>query len=110
MPRPIHEDEVRRPILEDTNSESEERKVLRSGSLVDNELQEPLTGCGASACCDPSSTLYRFIALILMCLVGFGELIIFYLNFLERVALPVIRIQDLRVQSIFIDQERGKCP
>lgn len=34
----------------------------------DNELKEPPTG----GCCNPNSTLHRFQALILMCLLGFG--------------------------------------
>lgn len=33
----------------------------------DNELKEPPIGC-----CNPNSTLHRFQALILMCLLGFG--------------------------------------
>lgn len=47
---------------------------------ADDELAEPLTGCASTACCNPSSTLHRFIALIFMCLLGFGE---FYTNFNE---------------------------
>jgi hypothetical protein len=39
----------------------------------DDELMEELTGCAATACCNPSASLHRFIALIFMCLVGFGE-------------------------------------
>lgn len=38
----------------------------------DNELDEHPTGCGASACCNPRSSVHRFIALVFMCLVGFG--------------------------------------
>lgn len=34
----------------------------------DNELTEPPTGC-----CNPSSGHHRFQALILMCLLGFGN-------------------------------------
>lgn len=40
----------------------------------DNELDEQPTGCGASACCNPRSSVHRFIALVFMCLVGFGKL------------------------------------
>lgn len=39
----------------------------------DNELDEQPTGCGASACCNPRSSVHRFIALMFMCLVGFGK-------------------------------------
>lgn len=41
-----------------------------------NEDPEPeivLTGCGASALCDPRRMPHRFIALFLMCLLGFGS-------------------------------------
>lgn len=41
--------------------------------LEDDELAEPLTGCAATACCNPTASLHRFIALIFMCLLGFGE-------------------------------------
>ncbi|XP_037817132.1 LOW QUALITY PROTEIN: major facilitator superfamily domain-containing protein 1-like [Lucilia sericata] len=39
----------------------------------DNELDPQPTGCGASACCNPSSGFHRFLALIFMCLLGFGS-------------------------------------
>lgn len=63
---PSHDDELSRPILQD-----EDGNGGRSDS--ENELEEQLVGCGASACCNPSSTCHRFMALILMCLVGFGK-------------------------------------
>ncbi|XP_055371867.1 major facilitator superfamily domain-containing protein 1 [Condylostylus longicornis] len=40
---------------------------------TDNELDPELTGCGATACCNPFSKVHRFIALIFMCLLGFGS-------------------------------------
>lgn len=43
------------------------------GDQEDNELDPELTGCGASACCNPASPVHRFIALIFMCLLGFGS-------------------------------------
>lgn len=39
----------------------------------DNELDPQPTGCGASMCCNPTHTVHRFIALIFMCLLGFGS-------------------------------------
>lgn len=52
-----HDDE--RPILNDQD---------------DNELDDAAgSGCGRSACCNPSSSVHRFIALIFMCLLGFGS-------------------------------------
>ncbi|XP_053662029.1 major facilitator superfamily domain-containing protein 1-like isoform X2 [Anopheles marshallii] len=78
MPRQYDEDEARRPILQPDTDTDEPTAV--SGSLArlgrpsdDDELTERLTGCGATACCNPSSFLHRFQALILMCLVGFGS-------------------------------------
>lgn len=37
------------------------------------EPEVVLTGCGASALCDPRRMPHRFIALFLMCLLGFGS-------------------------------------
>lgn len=80
MPRQYEEDEARRPILQpDTDTDEPTgtgsgRSLTRHGRPSDDdELAERLTGCGASACCNPSSFLHRFQALILMCLVGFGK-------------------------------------
>jgi hypothetical protein len=47
-----------------------------------------LTGCGASFCCDPRSRFHRFIALVLMCLLGFGS----YFCFDNPGALQVLMI------------------
>jgi hypothetical protein len=65
MPRSNHDDDmVRQPIL---NAEAQ-------NDNDDNDLEfEEITGCGASPLCNPSSSLHRFIALIFMCLLGFGE-------------------------------------
>ncbi|XP_065079070.1 major facilitator superfamily domain-containing protein 1-like isoform X2 [Ochlerotatus camptorhynchus] len=74
MPRLYDEDEARRPILQpDTDSEDPPTgsRILRRSD--DDELSEGRSGCGTSACCNPSSALHRFMALILMCLVGFGS-------------------------------------
>lgn len=68
---PGNDDELSRPILQE-----EDGNGGRSDS--DNELDEQLTGCGATSCCNPSSTCHRFLALILMCLVGFGKLHLFH--------------------------------
>ncbi|XP_053692957.1 major facilitator superfamily domain-containing protein 1-like isoform X2 [Sabethes cyaneus] len=80
MPRLYEEDEARRPILQpDTDSEDPPVPGRSSGSrnrrqTDDDEFSEQaLSGCGASACCNPTSFLHRFMALILMCLVGFGS-------------------------------------
>jgi hypothetical protein len=60
MPRNRVNDETRQPILQDAHNEE--------GSYNDNELAE-------ITCCDPRAGWYRFVALIFMCLVGFGEYI-----------------------------------
>lgn len=54
------------PIVEN------EHNVIRRGP-PDNELDPQPTGCGASACCNPASGFHRFLALIFMCLLGFGK-------------------------------------
>jgi hypothetical protein len=58
MPRNRIDDETRQPILQDTQNEQ--------GNYNDNELEE-------ITCCDPRAGWYRFVALIFMCLVGFGK-------------------------------------
>lgn len=50
------------PILGDTDDPSN-----------DNELDGQTDCCSRLACCDPKSSTHRFMALILMCLLGFGE-------------------------------------
>lgn len=54
------------PIVEN------EQQPARRGP-PDNELDPQPTGCGASICCNPSSGFHRFLALIFMCLLGFGK-------------------------------------
>lgn len=74
MPRLYDEDEARRPILQpdtDTEDPPTGSRILRRSD--DDELSEGNSGCWLSACCNPSSALHRFMALIFMCLVGFGS-------------------------------------
>ena len=40
---------------------------------TDNELDPEDTRCCVLSCCNPTSKVHRFIALIFMCLLGFGE-------------------------------------
>lgn len=58
MPRNRSTDEARQPILRDNNHDVEDYQ--------DNELEE-------MTCCNPHKSWFRFVALIFMCLVGFGE-------------------------------------
>lgn len=61
MPRNRSSDETRQPILRDNNDDGREYQ--------DNELEE-------ITCCNPAKTWFRFVALIFMCLVGFGKPIV----------------------------------
>lgn len=67
MPRE-RDDESLRPMLRDTDDE-----LPSNIRTDDNEFEEHNIGCAGTACCNPSSRLHRFIALIFMCLIGFGE-------------------------------------
>lgn len=53
-----------------TDDETGRQPILRD---YDNELDLEPSGCGQTACCNPSLSLHRFIALIFMCLLGFGK-------------------------------------
>lgn len=58
------------PIISD-----DEENVSRRNNVTqqrDNELSE--SGC---RCCDPRSGIHRFIALVFMCLLGFGKFKVF---------------------------------
>ncbi|XP_055859252.1 major facilitator superfamily domain-containing protein 1 [Episyrphus balteatus] len=63
------------PIVENDELSQEALAVSPATAVPqrDNELDPAPTGCGASMCCNPSSGLHRFIALIFMCLLGFGS-------------------------------------
>lgn len=70
----IHVKTIRRPDTRHTMATDDETPMLRDQD--DNELDDINAGgcCGRSSCCNPSSAVHRFIALIFMCLLGFGEL------------------------------------
>lgn len=55
------------PILE-----NEQSPTLRR-TAEDNELDPPDSG----GCCNPASGFHRFLALIFMCLLGFGKSLFF---------------------------------
>ncbi|XP_005182702.1 major facilitator superfamily domain-containing protein 1 [Musca domestica] len=59
----------RLPIVE---NEEHSPTTTRRGPQ-DNELDPEPAGCGGSACCNPNSGFHRFLALIFMCLLGFGS-------------------------------------
>lgn len=50
-----------------------ETAPLLSGRPVETEDEENLTGCGATAACNPHRALHRYIALFFICLLSFGE-------------------------------------
>jgi hypothetical protein len=69
MPRPINDDDAaRRPILHSSDHDQQ-----NDDDVNDLDFAEEPTGCGSSALCNPASSLHRFMALIFMCLLGFGE-------------------------------------
>ena len=45
----------------------------------DEEEEEELSGCGATVCCDPKRPYHRYLVLIFMCFLSFGELKNFFL-------------------------------
>lgn len=62
----LHRRDDELPII----SDDDEQQVISNRVVQrDNELGES-SGCG---CCDPRSGIHRFIALVFMCLLGFGE-------------------------------------
>lgn len=79
------DDELSTPILHSDEDEHRNRRTFNDDELdAGNEF--------GGVCCNPSSTCHRFIALILMCLVGFGEyfsdLIFFFLTFYFNIEQP----------------------
>lgn len=60
------DDELSTPILH--SDEDEERQIRRTYNDDELDAGNDIGGF----CCNPSSACHRFIALILMCLVGFG--------------------------------------
>uniref|UniRef100_A0A1I8Q429 Lysosomal dipeptide transporter MFSD1 n=1 Tax=Stomoxys calcitrans TaxID=35570 RepID=A0A1I8Q429_STOCA len=81
----------RSPIVE---NEQHSPTTTRLGPQ-DNELDPELTGCGASACCNPSRGFHRFLALIFMCLLGFGS----YFCYDNPGALQEVFKKDLNITS-----------
>lgn len=59
MPRNRSSDEARQPILRDSN---EDDRAYQDDELAERDM-----------CCNPARPFYRFVALIFMCLVGFGK-------------------------------------
>lgn len=50
-----------------------ESAPLLSGRPIESEDEEILTGCGATAACNPHRALHRYIALFFICLLSFGS-------------------------------------
>lgn len=73
---PILENEVSGDVRDDrteTNSDNSAPTHPIGAGDDDSDVEIHLTGCGASAFCDPRRMPHRFIALFLMCLLGFGS-------------------------------------
>jgi len=68
--------EERKPIVSSSSSstcssgDDEVHPVVRRRSTRDTELAGHQKDAG---CCDPTSTPHRFLALLFMCLLGFGK-------------------------------------
>lgn len=60
------DDELSTPILHNDEDDHRNRRTYNDDEL---DASNGIGGC----CCNPSSGCHRFIALILMCLVGFGR-------------------------------------
>lgn len=76
------DEESRQPILQaehqagHSSTIAERRRQHQDNELEDQdhpELDEELTGCGATPLCNPTHACHRFVALMLMCLLGFGS-------------------------------------
>uniref|UniRef100_A0A0K8WHX6 Lysosomal dipeptide transporter MFSD1 n=1 Tax=Bactrocera latifrons TaxID=174628 RepID=A0A0K8WHX6_BACLA len=61
------------PIVENEEARPPSPASVARRSPQDNELDLQPSGCGSSMCCNPTSGVHRFIALIFMCLLGFGS-------------------------------------
>lgn len=63
--------EERQPIVDVSSSsgDDEAKPVVRRRSTRDTELALPKD----PGCCDPDSISHRFLALVFMCLLGFGR-------------------------------------
>ena len=53
------------------SEDSGEKTPLLNKKFEDSE--EELTGCGATACCDPRRNFHRYFVLGLICFLSFGK-------------------------------------
>lgn len=72
------------PIVENEEARPPSPASVARRSPQDNELDLQPSGCGSSMCCNPASGVHRFIALIFMCLLGFGECNNYYYVYLNN--------------------------
>lgn len=54
-------------------SVNEERAPLLSEASDGGEVEVRLSGCGATAACDPRRAYHRYFVLFVMCFLSFGE-------------------------------------
>jgi len=74
----LSESEGRRERLPSTSgytsaSGDERREHGRDRTFSASEVELELEGCAGSACCHPQAFLHRVVALLMMCLLGFGS-------------------------------------
>ena len=63
----------KRPLLSGRPAERTVNDPNSAGLQDNNEDDVELSGCGATAACDPHRALHRFLVLILICFLSFGE-------------------------------------
>ena len=64
----------KRPLLSERIEKSKQNhhEAEEQNSADDDEEAIELTGCGATAACNPHRALHRFLVLILICFLSFG--------------------------------------
>lgn len=56
-----------------TDTQSEKEPLLGAVNERDEEEEEVLEGCGGTMACNPYRPLHRYLILIIMCFLSFGE-------------------------------------
>lgn len=57
----------------DEKSNSDGSSLLSGRPTVVDDTDDSLSGCGATACCNPHRALHRYLALCFICLLSFGS-------------------------------------
>ena len=62
---------LRSVMMESSDGETGEAAPLMA--ITDDTEDDELTGCGGSLACDPRRPLHKYLVLIIMCFLSFGE-------------------------------------